>query len=83
VTAACNKTTLTIDCVALEQNAKHRLIKLRNQGRFLPDGCKFDAMVDCIAPAPYMDDTYSKDNNKIAPFRSEMLSSESEPCSNL
>jgi hypothetical protein len=82
--AACKKTTVTIDDAALEQRVKQRLTQLRNQGRFLLDGCKLDAMVDCVATAPHTkNDAYSKKNNKMAFVRSGMLSSESEPCPNL
>jgi GH24 family phage-related lysozyme (muramidase) len=43
--AECKKTMATIDDKALEQSVKQRPTQLRNQGRFLLDGCKLDAMV--------------------------------------
>jgi hypothetical protein len=39
----------SIDDAAFEQSVTHRLAQLRNQGRFLLDGYRLDAMVDCIA----------------------------------
>jgi hypothetical protein len=43
--AECKKTMVTIDDAALEQSVKQRPAQLRNQARFLLDGCKLDAMV--------------------------------------
>jgi hypothetical protein len=63
---ACNKKTVSIDDLALEQSVEQRLTKLGNQARLLLDGCKMDAMVDCIATAPHTkNDAYSQKTNKI------------------
>jgi hypothetical protein len=62
--------TVTIDDLALEQSVKQRLTKFGDQGSFLLDGCKMDAMVDCIATAPHTkNDAYSRKTNKITFLR--------------
>jgi hypothetical protein len=43
-----------------------RLTQLINQGRCLLDGCKVDAMDDCVATAPHTNnDANSKKNNAL------------------
>jgi hypothetical protein len=40
---------VTTDDAAQEQSVEHRLTQLRNQEKFLLDGCKLDAIVVCIS----------------------------------
>jgi hypothetical protein len=50
----------------------------QNQGRFILDGYKWNAVVNCIATARNThSDAYSKINNNIAFVRSGMFSSSS------